>query len=445
MNEAAAPSSRFYVLALGALVALVAAVATWNASSLPTVVGYDAEAHHEYVRSLLDEHRPPGRESHGAFWKPPGYFVVAAVAVKVGQLAGMDDANRAGQYVNVVFVVAAALFVLAAARLLWPARPVLHFGALAFLALFPAVLRMAATFHPATLAVLLSAAALYMTVRIILRPPVRPARAAGLGVLLVAGVLVMPHMVATFAGVLGAFAAVAVIRPERRRELLKAVGVVAAVTVAVASPWLIRQTVLYSNPIASGPLPPASRLLDTRPPSFYLGVGVPEIAERPFRDSYKDQLLPVAYSELWGDYFGVFAWHDGSPMTSAVERDLRWQMAVGALPTLLAMAGWLAMAGLLLRRGEVKPTAAAAVVVLLPLVAFLVLVAYATAYPAGDADTSKGTFMLVAAPAWALAFGFALSTLGRGRAAKALVVVLVVAALVNLRFVVHGSHLGGLL
>ena len=54
--------------------------------------------------------------------------------------------------------------------------------------------------------------------------------------------------------------------------------------------------------------------------------------------------------------------------------------------------------------------------------------------------------MLTTAPAWALAFGLACERLARSRpVAVALLAVLAVSAAVNLRFLVYGSPLGGVL
>ena len=58
-----------------------------------------------------------------------------------------------------------------------------------------------------------------------------------------------------------------------------------------------------------------------------------------------------------------------------------------------------------------------------------------------DGDVIKATYIVATAPAWALAFAYAFARLPR-RAALALGAVLVVSALVDLRFLVYGSPLG---
>src|ERR1700741_1063425 len=118
---------------------------------------------------------------------------------------------------------------------------------------------------------------------------------------------------------------------------------------------------------------------------------------------------------------------------------MRDQVLLGVLPTLLAVGGWgwLLWAGLR-RRRELLPLA------LVPAVALFGYLyrSYASATP--DGDLLKAAYILVTAPAWALVFGVALELLTRRTWPRiALVSALVLFALLDLRFLVYGRHLGG--
>jgi hypothetical protein len=116
--------------------------------------------------------------------------------------------------------------------------------------------------------------------------------------------------------------------------------------------------------------------------------------------------VPIAYTETWGDYFGVWRWLPGDQEPSpGVRRELVTMSVVGLPFTLLATAGWLALLGLAVRRPG--RCAERQLVALLPLAALAGAVYFATAYPTPDGDTVKGSFMLTAVPAWAACFGFA--------------------------------------
>jgi hypothetical protein len=134
------------------------------------------------------------------------------------------------------------------------------------------------------------------------------------------------------------------------------------------------------------------------------------VVTRPWSGSFNDRLLPLAYAETWGDYFGVWRWGPSrGELDDGTKRSLVVQSIAGIVPTILALTGWLALLVLAVRRPREEPLRL--VPVLLP-PAMLVAIAYfATAYPTPDGDTIKGTYMLVALPAWALSFGLAVDAL----------------------------------
>ena len=157
---------------------------------------------------------------------------------------------------------------------------------------------------------------------------------------------------------------------------------------------------------------------------------MPEVVTEPYRPSFSRQFLPIAYTEAWGDYFGVWRWFPGGdPPSGGVRRQLVTMSIVGLPFTLVAVAGWLALLGLAVRhpgrRTEVL------LVALLPLAALAGAVYFATAYPTPDGDTVKGSFMLTAIPAWSACFGFAFDGL-RERFRQFSVVFLVVLAVLAL-------------
>ncbi len=98
-------------------------------------------------------------------------------------------------------------------------------------------------------------------------------------------------------------------------------------------------------------------------------------------------------------------------MTSSIENRLTVQTVVGALPTFLAVAGLLALAGLAAARVRSRPEILP--VPLMPLVALAGTLYYAYTYPTVDGDTVKALFFLPAVPAFAICFGFAVETIGR--------------------------------
>jgi hypothetical protein len=193
--------------------------------------------------------------------------------------------------------------------------------------------------------------------------------------------------------------------------------VVVLATAVVASPWYIRQTIKYGDPVFDRPTKDEP-IWERRPASFYVGLGLPEVFTAPIRPHYVNEAIPTTYSDVWGDYFGVW------------RGDREPQSFLGLVPTSLALVGWLF---LLAGSARAPPRLAAA---LLPGLGLLGYLYFTVSYPTPDGDVLKASYMLTTAPAWALAFGFALERLP-GRLRIAVAAVLAASVLVALPFLLY--------
>ena len=232
--------------------------------------------------------------------------------------------------------------------------------------------------------------------------------AVATGLALGLGQLVRAFSLWTFAAVVIAFAAARAWRP-----LL----VIVVATAIVASPWYVRQAIKYGNPVFDRPAPHKA-IWDRRPARFYVGLGLPEVFTDPIRPHFVNEAVPTTYSEVWGDYFGVWR--------GSRER----QSFLGLLPTLLAVVGWV----VLLVRSRRVP--ARLPVALLPGLGLLGYLYFTISYPTPDGDVLKASYMLTTAPAWALAFGYALDRLP-GRTRPVVAGVLAASALASLPFLLY--------
>ena len=443
LRERADERTLYRVVVVASILTLAGA-GIWNAYKIPSVNGYDAWRHQEYARALIED----GQLSAvtGSAYKPPGFYAVAGTVHEVGEALDWEERYKPMQYVNVAFTVAAAALVLALARLLWPTRPWLQLSALVFFVLVPPVIKTTWMYHPGPLALLLSAAGLYLGARMLVRRSFGVRSALPLAVVLVLGLAVMPHLLWTYAAVVAALLAAALAGYAPRRAVLRAVLVVFATTALVAGPVYVTQAVRQSKPLLGLPLPSAERFWESREGSFYTDLGYPEVFSEPYRPHFTNRLFPTAYTELWGDYFGIYAWGALTPPVGAVKDELRQQSVLGLLPTGLALAGWLAFLVSTFSRSTLREEPVRLTVALLPALGLLAFLFYAIGYPSVDGDTIKATYMLTAAPAWALAFALAAGRLARYRALRpALVFVLVGTAFLDLRFLVVGGPLWGLL
>ena len=399
--------------ALAAICVFVVALGAWNVVRFPPGNGFDALEHMAYADGLV----PGGHLPHGTgeYYTPPGYYAVAGSADWLAKQAGLGEPHRAGMVLNVLFLLDTVILVWLIARELWPGRERLALGAAAFTALVPVTVKADAMFHPEPMSLFLCTLALWLCVRTF----ADRRYAIALGVALGAAQLVRAFTLWTVAAV-----AIALLAARRWREL----AIVLVLAAAIPAPWYVHQRLTYGgSPVFNRPTV-SKPLYERRPLRFYVDPGVPDVVTKPYRPHFLNLALPTTYTELWGDYFGIWAWNGLGHPSAHVRHRLELQSVVGILPTLLAVAGWLM---LLLASLRSPPRLAVALLPLLGIVGYLY---FTVSYPTHDGDVLKATYMLSTTAGWALGFGYLLERV-RGRAVLAL---LGLCALAELPFLVYG-------
>jgi hypothetical protein len=399
-------------LAAAAIVVAFAVVTGWNAAEYPSSAGYDVAQHEQYADLLIHHGEIPGAGTRSEYYTPPGFYAVAGVATVIGEQVHSGDPHKLGQVLNwlVLLTTAGVLWLLA--RELFPGRAWLRVAALGFFCFLPVVLRVGAMFHPEPLSLLLSSLALLLAARMLGRRDYRLAIALACGVALGLGQLVRAFSLWTFAAVVFAFLLA--------RAPWRSLAAVVIATAVVASPWYIRQAVKYGNPVFDRPAP-SKPIYERRPARFYVGLGLPHVFTDPMRPHFVNEAIPTTYTEVWGDYFGVW------------KGDRERQSFLGLLPTILAVAGWVALLAASRRAPARLPVA------LLPGLGILGYLYFTVSYPTADGDVLKASYMLTTAPGWALGFGLACDRIAaRGRLwGLALAAVLAAIALLSLPFLLY--------
>jgi hypothetical protein len=389
----------------------------WNAHAYPPGRGYDAADHIAYADGLV----PHGRLPHGVgeYYTPPGFYAVAGTLDWIGRGIGLGEPHRLVLALNVLLLVATTVLVHAIAREAGLGRR----GALAaaaFVGFVPVTVKAEAMFHPETLDLFLCTLALLLAARVLRGRRAPLALVAGLGVVLGLAQLVRAFSLWAVASVVLAFAV-----GRRWREL----ALVVVVAALIPSPWYVHQRETYGgSPVFNRPTK-AKPVWERRPASFYVDPGIPDVVSRPWRPHFLNRALPTTYTELWGDYFGVWSWQGTAPPSSARPPLVR-QSLVGLLPTLRAVVG----AALFLVRSRRAPERLA--VALLPALGILGYLYFTVSYPTPDGDVLKATYMLSTAGAWAVGFGYALERL-RGRLRLGALVLVALCLAVELPYLVY--------
>ena len=365
----------------------------WNAWHYDWLRGYDAFANERYAEIVSTEHRLPSEAESGVWHTPPLWFALAGTLGRVTTAMGWGHAQRPGQLLAAAAGLAVCALVFLLARTLWPERRALHLVALVLTGASPALVRASAMYHPETLAVALATGGVLLAVRALrTRWTIGTAAAAGalLGLACLTRAWALP--------VLGAVGVVVGLDAVRRRRWAP-VAVLSTVALLLLAPWLANQQVAHGSALAFNRPPPAGSLLHRRPASFYLGLHSLHALEHPITPLARNELVPHLYADWWGDW--ALTWDSPPPpapaqlLPSGVVSERARQMLVGVIPTLLALAGLLALGLLAITRRS----AALAILPLSALVAAAAYLVFAVRYPSTDGDTIKGTYLLMALPA----------------------------------------------
>lgn len=420
-----------------ALFTVVLGIGLWNATRYPVMLGYDAQEHIAYADGLISHGTTPTVAAGGEYYAPPGYYAVAGAATWVGRQIGMSEPHQAAQYLNVVFVLLTAALLLILARLLFPRKPGVWVAALGFFSFLPVVAKTAAMFHPETLNMLTSTAAVTLATWMLLRRRFSLRWLGLLALALAADQLVRASSLFTFAAVAIAFLAALATPSVRAHMPLRRIGLAAAAFVLVAIPWYVERVAAHKTQ----PGVSLSSLHFTEGQhggAPFFGLSLDDVLNRPVRPFYKNEALPETYTEIWGDWSGNFAWsgYSSGPSPEALTV-LKDQSSIGALPTLLAIVGWLALALLGLRRRLDRISLLP--LMLLPVIAVGAYLWRGYVLPSPDGDLMKASYLLTTVPAWALGFGFAVERISQRRLLMVgLAVALLVFGVLELRFMLYG-------
>lgn len=382
--------------------------------------GFDAQNHLLYLDTLRRNGRLPLATDGWSMYHPPLFYLLSAAVSALAQLAG---AARDGLALKLLPFLAGLGNVMLSASLVrrfLPADRAAHGVALAFAAVLPMNLYVAAYFSNEGLAAFLSSAVLLASADFLLAERVSLRRAALLSAL--AGLALLGKYTAFVVVALALPAAALRILAETAQPVRARAWRLAGLALpllAIAGWFYARNIWLLGRPLVPNwDLPRPDQAWWSPPgfhtPAYYLRFG--ESLVRPFFSGYVS-FWDAIYSTLWGDGFLA-----GRSMVSA--RHSAWDygsMAAGyllALPaTLLLLLGWARAGWWALRHPAARQRAASALVALqVAALGFGVL--YAT-FSLPYFGQAKAFYALAAMPALTLFFALGFRALDAPLARRA--------------------------
>ncbi len=182
---ALAIARRLPLVPVAALVVLLWTVLFWNNRSLDPVWGFDAPAHLEYVRTVLERGHLPLANEGWEMYQPPLYYAVSAGLLKATGHVRLDDSGVAIlRGLGWAAAVLQTLLVLASLRLLFPDQPRRVAAGLCLGLFLPVQLYMFQYITNEGWAAVLASASIYLTLVILKEDSASPGRYFALGAVL---------------------------------------------------------------------------------------------------------------------------------------------------------------------------------------------------------------------------------------------------------------------
>lgn len=425
------------------LIFAVLLLALTNAYLHNPEVGYDADDYLEYIETVAHGGLPE-KEWNDEFFTPPLPFVLPALIEIIFHFP-FPTIFKIAQFINVLVATGSVLLIARICNRLTGGGDTSRDLAIAFILILPVFFKTHAFVRADPYLLFFILLYIEQLVRVAQANVSLPAFSIQSGLAFGAvmlsrqwGMLVLPGVF------LFAFLLLRM-EKERWKGLLAAFAFSGAIAFLVSGWFYISLYNRYDTLTPFNRNPNERFILRNHPRLFYIGTGGEELFTNPIRDSFDSQVIPVLYSETWGDYWCYFSVYgkeirSGDPVTGGFLRyALRregWESeietnrfdiapylgrvnAVSLLPTAIAVvsAGWgvlNAFRGISPRRRDplwIHITLFTAIIV-------STLIGYAwflIRFPDFHGDTIKTAYIIQIFPFIAILIGVFVERISRGR------------------------------
>ncbi|MEO1440700.1 MAG: hypothetical protein AAFV33_09855, partial [Chloroflexota bacterium] len=284
-------------------------------------LAYDAEDHFMYS-IVLSEGRWPVESESNQFFAPPLVYAFPALVHTAATAVGLPECTehqgevgtcrvvaKAAQLQNIIAAVGITYLLVRIGGIIRPQDDLLKTHALALLAMLP-VFYKTMVFHRGEPFVALFTLVITHHILIMLNKDREPCLIQdGLILGISFGLLVISRQWGVIAAAgISVWALVAIVFRGRAGLPLLRTGLVGYAVATVTGGWFYAFTqVRLGSATAFNRAPEeAAHFFARKPLDFYIGMGSGTLFEMPFRSARIAQILPILYTDLWGDYWGHF-------------------------------------------------------------------------------------------------------------------------------------------
>ncbi len=273
-------------------------------------VGYDAQEHLDYI-TTLPYHLPTVNDT-AEYYSPPLPYFLPSLVDKIylalnptGPSQFVD--GKFAQFLNLLLSIGITILFLKLAELLRPGNEYFKISLLGFWGILTVYYKTFAQVRGEPYVAFFAVLVAYQTVRLIMSTPLTWWKEAiPLGLAL--GCLVLSRQWGVFLlPALPAAAFLVLLKDRSKGWELSRIVLPALVVALFASGWYFLHNYLAFGSIAPYGMQQQPLSLSNRPPTFFSkGFNNPDLYTSPTRGTFNNQLVPVFYSDTWGDYWGYW-------------------------------------------------------------------------------------------------------------------------------------------
>lgn len=409
---------RLRSLPLVALFLAINGLVVYNTMAHPVDLGYDTGEHLRYVRaiSFIPPHLPFAGETNEFFSPPLPYLPPAAVYQVCDAVQPQFDnptrtclsvAGKFAQLQNILISMGICVYLIRLCTLIRPGSRTFATLTLGLAGLMPVYQKSAAMFRAEMFVVFFALFAMHRLLVMHAESRYGFKDAAVLGVAL--GLLVLSRQWGFFIfPAIGLWALILVVRqPLDALPLVKALAISGVIAFLIGGWFYLSLYARYGTFTAFNRDPADEGFsLANQPASFYFGLGDGHLFTEPIRPHYANQVIPIFYSDAWGDYWGFFLVRGDNRDTMLPY--LGRANLLSLYPTLIFFAGVVAglvyaVKALWRAPGSGWPDAPLALIALFVAVSFAGFMWFLIGYPEQDKGaTIKATYLLQVFPVMAV-------------------------------------------
>lgn len=386
-----------------------------NAYYYSPKAGYDATLHKNYAEIISHQWRIPDLSETREAYNPPLFYLISGNIVRGASIITVNDFDtslKAWQYFGVILSLVSFYLWFNIFNHLHPKNKTLSLTSILLLFSLPVYHKTVVMFSLELFFFFLTTLFFYYLI-LIFQPQPNYKKLFTLSVITIALLLTRMSAVVHLITAIASFVGLGLISKLNWKQVIKYIFVF-MILVTIGVSWFYigrRDKDIYG--VGEGNEKQEVSFFKRQPPSFYFNIPFKFMMTHPIRLSQPiNQLIPVYYSDFWGDYWNYYPQRRTGITTLDVRKDrlfttpervsrLALQNQINLLPTIVMIAGFIYLIAISIKNTFSKPDhqwLTHTLFIIFTLLTWAGFIALLTKYPSWKGDSIKPSYMIYILP-----------------------------------------------